>query len=100
MSRQIMIPDVLTLDEVANYLRLPKETVERQAVRGSIPGRRIEESWRFLKKAIDSWLQNHDSRAILLYQAGALVDDETLAELRKKIYADRGRPETSTGDDE
>jgi len=26
--------DVLTLDEVAKYLRLPKETVERQAIQG------------------------------------------------------------------
>ncbi len=100
MSQAIMIPDVLTLDEVANYLRLPKETVERQAVTGRIPGRRIEESWRFLKKAIDSWLQDHDSRAILLYQAGALADDDTLGELRKKIYVDRGRPETATEEDE
>jgi len=99
MSSTITIPDVLTLDEVANYLRLPKETVERQAVKGKIPGRRIEESWRFLRKAIDNWLQSHDSREVLRYQAGALVDDETLGELRQKIYADRGRPETETGED-
>lgn len=98
MSRTIMTPEVLTLDEVADYLRLPKETVERQASRGKIPGRRIEESWRFLKKAIDSWLQNHDSREILLYQAGALADDETLNELLNKIYAERGRPETECGE--
>ena len=99
MSSTDTIPDVLTLDEVADYLRLPKETVERQATRGKIPGRRIEESWRFLRKAIDNWLQSHDSREVLLYQAGALVDDEILGELRKKIYADRGRPETETGED-
>ena len=85
--------DVLTLDEVARYLRLPKKTVERQASQGRIPGRRIEESWRFLKKAIDHWLESHDSRDILLYQAGAMEDDENLDELRAAIYAERGRPE-------
>lgn len=67
--------------------------VERQAFQGKIPGRRIEESWRFLKKAIDHWLESHDSRDIFLYQAGSLVDDDTLDELRASIYAERGRPE-------
>lgn len=87
------LQDVLTLDEVARYLRLPKKTIERQASQGRIPGRRIEESWRFLKKAIDHWLESHDSRDILLYQAGAMADDENLDELRSAIYAERGRPE-------
>ena len=91
-----ILQDVLTLDEVAKYLRLPKETIERQAIQGKIPGRRIEESWRFLKKAIDHWLESHDSRDIFLYQAGALADDDTLAELRASIYAERGRPEIET----
>jgi len=98
MNSIVTMPEVLILDEVASYLRLPKETVERQVARGKIPGRRIEESWRFLRKAIDNWLQTHDSREILLYQAGALADDDTLGELRKKIYAERGRPETEIGE--
>ncbi len=88
-----ILTDVLTLEEVAKYLRLPKETIERQAIQGKIPCRRIEESWRFLKKAIDHWLQSHDSRDIFLYQAGSLADDENLAELRASIYAQRGRSE-------
>jgi excisionase family DNA binding protein len=91
-----MAQDVLTLDEVAKYLRLPRETIERQAIQGKIPGRRIEESWRFLKRSIDHWLESHDSRDIFLYQAGSLSDDESLADLRASIYAERGRHETET----
>jgi excisionase family DNA binding protein len=87
------IPDVLTLEEVANYLRLSKETIERQASQGQIPGRRIEDTWRFLKAAIDDWLRGHDSRTILLQQAGALATDETLPQLRDTIYIERGQPE-------
>ncbi|MBM3133889.1 MAG: helix-turn-helix domain-containing protein [Chloroflexi bacterium] len=78
---QFMMPDVLTLEEVADYLRLPKEAIERQAVQGQIPGRRIEDTWRFLKAAVDDWLRSHDSRTILLQQAGVLAaGDKRIAE--------------------
>lgn len=93
MPQLSTIPDVLTLEEAASYLRLPRETLEREAAQGHIPGRRIEDSWRFLKAAIDDWLRSHDSRTLLLQQAGALADDDSLAELRADIYTRRGRPE-------
>ncbi|MDQ1354090.1 MAG: hypothetical protein QG657_4399 [Acidobacteriota bacterium] len=96
----LILQDVLTLDEVARYLRVPKKIIERQASQGRIPGRRIEESWRFLKKAIDHWLESHDSRDILLYQAGALADDQNLDKLRASIYAQRGRPEVEVENEE
>ena len=67
--------EVLTLEEVARYLRLPKDAIVRQAARGAIPGRQIEDTWRFLKAAIDDWLRSYDSRTLLLQQAGALAED-------------------------
>ncbi len=93
MSQVMMMRDVLTLEEVAEYLRLPKETIQREATRARIPGRQIDDTWRFLKAAIDDWLRGHDSRTILLQQAGALAADETLPHLRAAIYGERGRPE-------
>jgi len=86
--------EVLTLEETAAYLRLPQEIVEKEAARGQIPGRRIEDTWRFLNAAIDEWLRNQDSRMVLLQQAGAFANDITLADLRAMIYAERGRLET------
>ena len=56
---QVTLSDVLTLEEVSAYLRLPPETVLRQTKQGNIPGRQIEEYWRFLKAAIDDWLRSH-----------------------------------------
>ncbi len=93
MSQYTLVPEVLTLEEVANYLRLSPETIEKQATRGNIPGRRVEDTWRFLKAAVDDWLRQQDSRVILLQQAGVLADDESLTELRNTIYALRERPE-------
>jgi excisionase family DNA binding protein len=87
---------VLTLYELAEYLKLPAETLLHQADQGKLPGRKIEDTWRFLKDAIDDWLRTQDSRAILLQQAGVFADDPMLAEIRHTIYENRGRSETET----
>ena len=91
---KISIPGVLTLEETSEYLRLPVETVLNQALKGGIPGRKIENDWRFLKVAIDDWLRANNSRSILLNQAGAFADDDSLEELRENIYQVRERSET------
>lgn len=89
---QVTLPSVLTLEEVSEYLRLPIETLQGQARLGKLPGRKIENEWRFLKVAIDDWLRQN-SRSTLLQQAGAFADDASLTELRESIYQARGRSE-------
>jgi hypothetical protein len=96
MNEIIKRREVLTLKEVAKYVLLPKNIVVRQAAQDAIPGRKIEDTWRFLKTAIDEWLRSYDSRTLLLQQAGALTEDESVAALLKKIYAARKRPEVAT----
>lgn len=92
--------NTFTLEEVAMYLKLPVDVVARSAAQGEIPGRRINETWRFLKSAIDNWLHPVDGRQILLQQAGAFADDDSLAELRRAIYQERGRPESESPDEQ
>lgn len=92
-----MITDsVLTLKEMAGYLKMPEEKIERQVLQGKIPGKRIEDEWRFLKTAVDEWLRSYDTRSILIRQSGVLSDDENLSELRTMIYSQRGRSEKET----
>jgi uncharacterized protein YidB (DUF937 family) len=91
--------EVFTLEEVAAYLRLAPEIVERQATQGQLPGRKIETEWRFLKSAINDWLSTPTNHSTLLQQIGALAHDETLAELRDSIYRDRGRLEVGEAED-
>ena len=93
MNHVIKKREVLTLEEVARYLRLPKDTIVRQAAQGTIPGRQIEDTWRFFKAAIDDWLRSYDSWTVLLQQAGALTEDESLPSWLKTIYSARKRPE-------
>jgi excisionase family DNA binding protein len=86
-----MSSSILTLEELADYLKLSPEVVLSQANQGRLPGRKIEDTWRFLKDAIDDWLRTQDSRAILLQQAGVFADDPALEEIRRTVYESRGR---------
>lgn len=49
---------LLTVDEVAEYLRLNRETVLRKARKGEIPAIKMGyRSYRFHRKQIDEWLK-------------------------------------------
>ena len=47
---------VMSLDELANYLKVPKSTLYKAVQEGRIPGQKIGKQWRFAKAAIDRWL--------------------------------------------
>ena len=47
---------IMTLSEVAKYLRLAEKTVLRMAHRGEIPCGKVASQWRFMQSVIDDWL--------------------------------------------
>lgn len=50
---------VMTILELAAYLRLAESSVYRQVKSGQIPGRKVGGGWRFSCKAIDEWFAGH-----------------------------------------
>lgn len=48
--------EVMTLGEVALYLKLAEKTVLRMAHRGQIPCAKVGSQWRFIRSMIDEWL--------------------------------------------
>ena len=48
--------EVMTLSEVAVYLRLAEKTVLRMAHKGQIPCAKVASQWRFLRSMVDDWL--------------------------------------------
>jgi excisionase family DNA binding protein len=50
--------NIMTLEEVADYLRVPTDVVLQQVEEGQLPGRKLNRHWRFLQSAIDNWLEN------------------------------------------
>ncbi|HZK19617.1 MAG TPA: PTS sugar transporter subunit IIA [Treponemataceae bacterium] len=51
-----MVDDILTIDEVAKYLRVSERTVYDWAQKGEIPSGKIGTVWRFKKSEIESWV--------------------------------------------
>ena len=49
---------VLTIDELALYLKIPKSTLYKIVREGKIPSQKIGRHWRFRKGAIDHWLED------------------------------------------
>lgn len=52
-----MDDEILTLDEVAAYLKVTKRTLYRLAQDGKLPAFKVGGSWRFKREAIDAWIQ-------------------------------------------
>ncbi len=65
--------EILTIGEVAGYLKVPVSTVYRLAERGKLPGHKVGRQWRFHKVVLDDWFRQHavTHRSIIL-----VVDDE------------------------
>jgi excisionase family DNA binding protein len=52
-------PTVMTLEEVARYLRINKSTVYRMARDGTLPAWKLGNVWRFKKESIESWIASN-----------------------------------------
>lgn len=48
--------DILTLDEVAAYLKAGKRTIYRLAASGDIPAFKLGGTWRFRRSELDRWI--------------------------------------------
>jgi len=53
----------ITVEEIADYLRLPKPTVYFMAQKGEIPAFKIGRHWRFEKDVFDAWLEKQKNCA-------------------------------------
>jgi excisionase family DNA binding protein len=50
------IDEILTIDEVALYLKAGKRTVYRLAASGKIPAFKLGGTWRFRRSDLDQWI--------------------------------------------
>jgi len=55
-SIPLMESEIMTLQEVAEYLKLSEKTVSRMAQEGRIPAQKLARQWRFQRNLINLWM--------------------------------------------
>ena len=64
--------EIMTLREVAAYLKLPEKKVEKMVRKKEIPATLIAKEWRFMRSVVDDWLMSkmqvipHNDLAMLI----------------------------------
>jgi len=51
--------EVLTIEELSAYLKIPKSTLYKLVREGKIPSQKIGRHLRFHRESIDEWLKRH-----------------------------------------
>ena len=51
--------DIMTLEEVAKYLKLKPQTIYTWAQEKRIPAAKLGKEWRFKRSIIDAWFNQH-----------------------------------------
>jgi len=87
--------EILTIREVAGYLKLPVSTVYRLAERRDLPGHKVGRQWRFHKSVLDDWFREHaaTSRSTIL----VVDDEEAIRELMVTALATKTRAVLTAG---
>ena len=73
--------EIMTLEEVARYLKLKPQTVYKWAQEEQIPGAKLGKEWRFRKSLLDEWI---DSSIILSKGGFDLNFRSSVAALQRK----------------
>ncbi|NBV15772.1 helix-turn-helix domain-containing protein [Janthinobacterium sp.] len=55
--------EILTIDEVAVYLKVGKRTVYRLASSGRVPAFKLGGTWRFRRAELDQWIASQIGEA-------------------------------------
>jgi len=51
--------EIMTIEEVAKYLKLKPQTIYTWAQNGKIPAAKLEKEWRFKKSVLEKWFNHH-----------------------------------------
>lgn len=57
-----MASPVMTVEELADYLKMKVVTIYKHAQGGKIPGFKVGSKWRFKKETIDAWIKKQEKQ--------------------------------------
>ncbi len=54
----------MTVEELAEYLKMKTVTIYKHAQGGRLPGFKVGSKWRFKKETIDAWIDRKESGSL------------------------------------
>ena len=90
------MPELMTLEEVADYLRVTRKTIYRLLEKRAIPSTRVGHQWRFDRGSVDAWLRQNSwgAAATIL----VIDDDGTVCELFRDTLEGAGHSVITASD--
>jgi excisionase family DNA binding protein len=67
-SGKVSTECIMTVHDVAEYLRLSEAKVYKMANEGRVPALRMGKSWRFKRDLIDEWIRRETEQALQVPQ--------------------------------
>ena len=86
-----MEEEILTIEEVAKYLRVSERTVYDWAQKGEIPAGKIGTVWRFKKSEIEKWVNERLSSGSRLSSPKMAVQVKNILSTDRVIFIKRSR---------
>jgi PTS system nitrogen regulatory IIA component len=83
---KVMEDDILTIEEVAKYLRVSERTVYDWAQKGEIPSGKIGTVWRFKKTEIEKWVNDRLSSGMKTANPAAQVQVKNILSPDRIIF--------------
>lgn len=92
--------EIMTVEDVARYLKVKPQTVYKWAQEGQIPGAKVGKEWRFRRRILDEWIDTsitlspggfellHRQSVLAVQQQGLTAD--RIDALLRELEADRG----------
>ena len=73
-------PEILTMEQAADYLQVSTRTLQRMVADGRAPGRQVGSQWRFDREQLREWVRGEPSSPAEREQAGRALSQRELVE--------------------
>lgn len=80
--------EIMTIEEVAEYLRVSERTVYDWAQKGQVPGGKIGTTWRFKRSDIESWVNRRLGASPVSRPSASAVDLNRLLSPERTVFLD------------
>ena len=80
--------EIMTIEEVAAYIRVSERTVYDWAQKGDLPGGKLGTTWRFKRTDVENWVNSRISKQVAGKSSAGVTSSSTLTSERVIIVAD------------